>query len=102
MRRTVFAGLAALVFLITLTPAADKAPAPGTKPIQALLVIGGCCHDYKTQKDILTKGISERANVQVTVAYDPVTGNDSKDHLNPIYNKAEWAKGFDVVIHDEC
>ncbi len=35
------------------------------KPIRALLVIGGCCHDYAKQKDILTKGISARANVAV-------------------------------------
>ena len=28
------------------------------KPIRALLVIGGCCHDYAKQKEILTKGIS--------------------------------------------
>ena len=35
------------------------------KPIRALLVAGGCCHDYKHQKDILTEGISARANVAV-------------------------------------
>ena len=26
------------------------------KPLKALLVIGGCCHDYAKQKDILAKG----------------------------------------------
>ena len=41
------------------------------KPIRALLVIGGCCHDYAMQKDLLTKGISARANVVWTIAYDP-------------------------------
>ena len=35
------------------------------KPIRALLVAGGCCHDYKHQKEILTEGISARANVAV-------------------------------------
>jgi len=30
------------------------------KPIRALLVAGGCCHDYAKQKDILTQGISAR------------------------------------------
>src|SRR5262249_4185159 len=43
------------------------------KPIRALLVIGGCCHDYAKQKDILAKGLSNRAHVEVTVAYDPDT-----------------------------
>lgn len=74
---------------------AEKKP----RPIRALLVIGGCCHDYARQKDILTKGISARANVEWTVAYDPDRGTK---HLNPVYGKPDWAKGFDVVVHDEC
>jgi len=69
------------------------------KPIRALLVAGGCCHDYKRQKDILTEGISARANVAWVIAYDP---DDSTGHLNPVYEKDDWAKGFDVVLHDEC
>jgi type 1 glutamine amidotransferase len=69
------------------------------RPIRALLVIGGCCHDYKKQKDILTKGISARANVQWTIAYDPDT---STKHLNPVYEKPDWARGYDVIVHDEC
>lgn len=69
------------------------------KPIRALLVLGGCCHDYATQKDLLSKGISDRAHVEVTVAYDP---DKTTKHLNPIYENADWAKDFDVVIHDEC
>ncbi len=69
------------------------------KAIRALLVLGGCCHDYKEQQHLLTKGISARANVQWTISYDPDTGTK---HLNPWYEKADWAKGFDVVVHDEC
>jgi len=69
------------------------------KAVRALLVIGGCCHDYAKQKDILTKGISARANVQWKISYDPDTGTK---HLNPIYNNPQWAKGFDVIVHDEC
>ena len=69
------------------------------KPIRALLVIGGCCHDYAKQKEILAKGIAARAHVEVTIAYDPDTGTR---HLNPVYEKPDWAKNYDVVIHDEC
>ena len=83
------------------TPAARAAEngKDGGRPIRALLVAGGCCHDYKHQKDILTKGISARANVQWKIAYDP---NTTTSHLNPIYGRDDWAKGFDVVVHDEC
>ena len=70
-----------------------------TKPIRGLLVIGGCCHDYAKQKDILTKGISAHANVQWAIAYDPDKGTK---HKNPVYDSPDWAKGFDVVVHDEC
>src|SRR5207248_11144071 len=56
-------------------------------------------HDYAAQKEILTKGISDRANVLWTVAYDPDTGTT---HKNPIYDNADWAKGYDVIVHDEC
>jgi Uncharacterized protein conserved in bacteria len=69
------------------------------KPLRVLLVLGGCCHDYETQKDLLSKGISERAHVEVTVAYDPDT---TTKHLNPVYENPNWAEGYDVIIHDEC
>jgi type 1 glutamine amidotransferase len=93
------AALAVLsVALLGLTDAAPRAD-DATKPIRALLVIGGCCHDYAKQKDILTKGISARANVQWTIAYDPDKGTE---HLNPVYEKVDWAKNYDVVVHDEC
>jgi type 1 glutamine amidotransferase len=102
-----------MLFAILVTPALlmplatgsghDKPPVtsaqPAVKPIKALLVIGGCCHDYKNQKDILIKGLRARANVDVTLAYDTDT---TKKHLNPIYNNPDWAKGFDLIIHDEC
>jgi len=69
------------------------------KPIRALLVIGGCCHDYGKQKDILTQGISARANVVWTISYE---SDASTKLLNPVYENPDWAKGFDVVVHDEC
>ncbi len=91
---TLAALTAALIGLVGTSPAVDD-----TAPVRALLVIGGCCHDYKKQQDLLMKGISARANVQWAVSYDPDTGTK---HLNPIYAKDDWAKGFDVVLHDEC
>ena len=33
------------------------------------------------------------------IAYDPNTTNG---HKNPIYDNPDWAKGFDIVVHDEC
>lgn len=88
----------ACLALALVAPLAGQA-ADDPAPIRALLVIGGCCHDYAKQKDVLTRGISARANVQWVIAYDPDT---TTRHLNPVYAKDDWAQGFDVVVHDEC
>jgi type 1 glutamine amidotransferase len=87
----------ALLFLFGAGDAAPRAEEP--KPIRALLVTGGCYHDYAKQKDILREGIAARAHVEWTIAYDPDRGCG---HLNPVFEKTDWAKGFDVVVHDEC
>jgi type 1 glutamine amidotransferase len=91
--------LGAVAVLLTAGPMGAARVADETKPIRALLVLGGCCHEYGKQKDVLTKGVSERANVQWAIAYDKDTGTK---HLNPVYEKPDWAKGFDVIVHDEC
>jgi type 1 glutamine amidotransferase len=87
------------LLVLSLLLIANPASAQDSKTIKALLVIGGCCHEYKQQQDILTKGISARAPVEWTVSYDPDKGTK---HLNPVYEKSDWSKGFDVVVHDEC
>lgn len=79
--------------------AARPATGEDAKPIRALLILGGCCHDYKEQQRLLTEGISARANVQWEISYDPDTGTR---RLNPQYETEAWAQGFDVVVHDEC
>jgi hypothetical protein len=89
--------IAAAILTAGIQPASAQETA--AKPIKALLVLGGCCHDYKVQQEVLSKGLSARARVEVTVAYDPDTTNG---HLNPVYERSDWAAGYDVIIHDEC
>ena len=67
--------------------------------MKALLVLGGCCHDYNAQKDILKAGLEQRLNIQVDIAYNP---DKSTKAVFPQYEKDDWAKGYDVIIHDEC
>lgn len=40
-----------------------------TKPLRALIIAGGCCHDYENQPKILSAGIQARSNVQVDVVW---------------------------------
>jgi type 1 glutamine amidotransferase len=76
------------------------------KPLRVLVVAGGCCHDYANQKDILKKGIEARVNATVEVAFVDVKDKDFKGKATQpvfeIYKSADWAKSFDVVVHDEC
>lgn len=88
---------AAALFSWAVTALAIQA-AP-VKPLRVLLITGGCCHDYPAQKDILAEGLRERANVEVTVV---LQGGDRTDSRIALYENPDWAKGYDVVIHDEC
>jgi putative membrane-bound dehydrogenase-like protein len=69
------------------------------EPLKALLITGGCCHDYAKQHEVIAKGIQSRANVQVDVIW---TDDKSTNPPLPIYDKVDWAKGYDIIIHDEC
>lgn len=77
----------------------NAADAPAVKPLKVLLVCGGCCHDYATQQELLKKGIEARIHASVEVAYNP---DKSTKATFDVYESKEWAKDFDVVIHDEC
>lgn len=69
------------------------------KPLKVMLITGGCCHDYKAQTEILKKGLEERINVTVDQIH--VDDGSTKPKL-PIYGNPDYAKGYDLVIHDEC
>ena len=77
-------------------PAPEQEPA---KPLKALLVIGGCCHDYEVQKDLIKAGLESRVNVVVDICYSPDKGTKPEFEC---YQQDNWAEGYDVIIHDEC
>jgi len=94
-RRTVqIVCLLSLVFSVANGPSAAAA-----EKIRALLITGGCCHDYGNQKHIITEGTSRRAAIAWTVVHE---GGTSLDHEVSIYNTPRWAEGYDVVVHNEC
>ncbi len=86
--------LLAAVLAATLH-SADAAP----KPLRALLITGGCCHDYGKQKSIIAEGVGARANVTFDVIHE---GGTAGDHKVKLYHKKDWAKGYDVIVHNEC
>lgn len=85
--------------LVVLVLACFSCVASGAEPIRALLVTGGCCHDYDSQKNIIKDGLEARANIEVTVVQQ---GGSTTDTRIPLYEDPKWADKFDVVLHDEC
>lgn len=85
--------LALCAVLVVSLPAAEK-----TKPIKALLVTGGGFHDYNAQRKTLAEGLTKRLNLDLTVVQEGTT----REHRMSIYEKPDWANGYDVVIHNEC
>lgn len=79
--------------------AADETTDATAKPLRILLIAGGCCHDYGAQKDLLKAGIESRLKAEVDVEYSP---DKSTKTTFPRYESADWAKGYDVILHDEC
>ncbi len=93
-----------LVYSLWLTPfngsAAEENPTPRNgKKTRALLVTGGCCHNYPLQSKALTEAISAELNVKWTVVNKGGNGTKAKIDL---YDDPEWANGYDLVVHNEC
>lgn len=89
--------LFACLLLAVVQPSAHAA-APA-KPLRALVISGGCCHDYALQHVILKEGLEARAHIEVDTIHSPDRSTKAKFEK---YEKPDWAKGYDVIIHDEC
>ena len=69
----------------------------GKKPLKALMITGGCCHDYKKQKNIISEGISERVPTKWDIFFE-MDQAKSKAHLS----KKGWSDGFDYIVYNHC
>jgi type 1 glutamine amidotransferase len=67
--------------------------------IRALIVSGGCCHDYALQDKVMMDVMAKVLPIDWTVVLQGGNGTTAK---LPVYEKADWAKGFDLVVHNEC
>jgi type 1 glutamine amidotransferase len=69
------------------------------RPVKALLITGGCCHNYELQATALQAAVARHATVEWTVINE---GGKGTEAMIPLYNNPGWAKGYDVVVHNEC
>jgi type 1 glutamine amidotransferase len=79
---------------------ATKASATTDETLNILLITSGCCHDYDFQaKSLQLAAVKAGVKAVWTVVSEGGTGTDAKIDF---YQSADWAKGFDVVVHNEC
>lgn len=88
-----------VVLAIALASSSFSLFAAEIKPLKALYLTGGCCHDYPKQKQIITEGIKARANVEFDIVHE---GGTSTKHKISVYEKPDWASAYDVIVHNEC
>lgn len=69
------------------------------KPLRALLITGGCCHNYEFQAESMKAAVAKLAQVEWTVVNE---GGKGTEAMISLYDKPDWAKGYDVVVHNEC
>lgn len=91
----------AVVLAVSLLAIAVAEEKPATdRPIRALLITGGCCHDYPFQTKAMQEAAKERGvDIEWTVVNEGGTGREAQIAL---YDNPDWAKGYDVVVHNEC
>ena len=98
--------LSVLLLVLLLSPALQaqddakgSKSTSSTKKIRALMISGGCCHDYHNQNRIISQALSERVGPIEWTVLEYGTARDIKPD---VYKRADWIKGFDIVIHNEC
>lgn len=77
----------------------NSSQAQSKKPLKILLITSGCCHDYNLQTKALNEAVGKLTDAQWTVVNDG--GTTTKAEL-AFYDNPNWAKGYDVVVHNEC
>jgi type 1 glutamine amidotransferase len=87
-----------LVLLLAFLAAPLFAAVPA-KPVRALLITGGCCHDYDLQSKAYLEGSKKFGDIAWTVVNE---GGKTTRAQIPLYDNPEWAKPYDVVVHNEC
>lgn len=88
-----------LAMTLVLSGCQSASEGKASRPLRALLVTGGCCHNYKLQSEALTNAVAQMAKVEWTIVNEG--GNGTKAMI-PLYDNPDWAKGYDVVVHNEC
>lgn len=102
--RTALFFCALITTLVAARPAVratGQAPqAPAAPRVKALLIASGAFHDYGHQSRVLVEAVNKALPVDWTIALQGSANGTNTRY--PVYDRADWAAGFDIVIHNEC
>ena len=71
----------------------------GMPRIKALMVAGGCCHDYPVQGSIMMKLLQNELPIDWHFAY--LNWGANRD-VPTFYEDPKWYEGYDVIVHNDC
>jgi len=71
----------------------------GQQRVNALVISGGGFHDYPLQAKVLVDSVSRVLPVDWMVAIQGGRGTTGKQ---PLLENPGWAKGYDIVVHNQC
>lgn len=92
LRLCLMAGVLSLIVLLSFSLLKQK-------PLKILLITSGCCHNYDFQSKALKEALATHAQAEWTVVNE---GGKTTEGMIALYNDPNWAKGYDVVVHNEC
>ena len=64
---------------------------------KALMLTGGCCHDYTKQKVIISEALKKSDDVTTDIIHE-----QNMNKMKEILSKKDWHKGYDFVIYNIC
>jgi uncharacterized protein len=100
MKRSFARSLLVCLLIVAATVLPKPASAESGEPLKLLLVTGGCCHNYRFQALAMQEAFTAAGiDAQWKVVNEGGTGTHA---MIDLYDDPDWAKGFDVVIHNEC
>lgn len=70
----------------------------GQKRIHALVITGGCCHDYGAETAALMQ-MAPDLPIDWTVQN---LGGAAQSFVPELFKNANWYRGYDIVVHNEC
>ena len=99
MRMRVLTTEICLVLVILMGMFAHASAEEAPTKLKGLIIAGGCCHDYPNQVKIISEGMSQRVSISWDVVLE---GDGGRDHQISVYKNPDWAKKYDVIVHNEC